>query len=138
VAAEVYSAPSFPLLRRDALGVERWNRFHPDAKAPRVPYVSKVLPHEGGPIIAATDWMKALPDMVARWLPPHYLALGTDGFGRSDTRDNLRALFEIDPTHIAAAAMVALARCGALSDSKAAKAVRELGIDPDKIDPLAL
>ncbi|HEY6013434.1 MAG TPA: pyruvate dehydrogenase (acetyl-transferring), homodimeric type, partial [Candidatus Limnocylindrales bacterium] len=137
VAAEVYSAPSFPLLRRDALEAERWNRLHPDAK-PRLPYVSQVLPHEGGPIVAATDWMKALPDMVARWLPPHYLALGTDGFGRSDTRENLRALFEIDPAHIAAATMVSLARCGALTEAKAAKAIRELGIDPDKADPLAL
>ncbi len=137
VAAEVYSAPSFPLLRRDALEAERWNRLHPDA-SPRVPYVSQVLPHEGGPIVAATDWMKALPDMVSRWLPPHYVALGTDGFGRSDTRENLRALFEIDPAHIAAATMVSLARCGALRSSKATKAIRELGIDPEKADPLEL
>ena len=138
VAAEVYSAPSFPLLRRDALEAERWNRLHPDAKTARVPLVSTILPFEGGPIVAATDWMKALPDMVARWLPPHYLALGTDGFGRSDTRENLRALFEIDPPHIAAATLVGLARCGALPAGKAAKAIRELGIDPDKTDPLAL
>ena len=102
------------------------------------PYVSTVLPHDGGPIVAATDWMKALPDMVARWLPPHYVALGTDGFGRSDTRENLRALFEIDPPHIAAATMVSLARCGAIPAARAAKAIKELGIDPDKTDPLAL
>jgi pyruvate dehydrogenase E1 component len=138
VAAEIYSAPSFGLLRRDALEAERWNRLHPDAKSPRVSYVSTILPPDGGPIIAATDWMKALPDMVSRWLPPHYVALGTDGFGRSDTREALRTLFEIDPPHIAAATMVALARCGALSASAAAKAVKELGIDPGKTDPLAL
>ena len=138
VAAEVYSAPSFPLLRREALEVERWNRLHPDAKARRVPFVSQVLPHEGGPIVAATDWMRALPDMVSRWLPPHFLPLGTDGFGRSDTRENLRALFEIDPTHIAAATMTELARCGAISGSSATKAIRELGLDPNKADPLAL
>jgi pyruvate dehydrogenase E1 component len=138
VAAEIYSAPSFPLLRRDALETERWNRLHPDAKTPRTPHVSTILPFEGGPIVAATDWMKALPDMVSRWLPPHYLALGTDGFGRSDTRENLRALFEIDPPHIAAATLVALARCGAIPAAKAAKGIRELGIDPDKADPLAL
>src|SRR6185436_7020307 len=137
VAAEVYSAPSFQLLRRDALEAERWNRLHPDAQA-RVPYVSQVLPHEGGPIVAATDWMKALPDMVARWLPPHFLPLGTDGFGRSDTRENLRSLFEIDPPHIAAATMAELARCGAIAGSKAAKAIRELDIDPEKVSPLAL
>ena len=100
--------------------------------------MSEVLPFEGGPIVAATDWVKALPDMVARWLPDHYLALGTDGFGRSGTREDLRALFEIDPTHIAAATMVALARCGALPAAKAAKAVRALDVDPDKIDPAAL
>jgi pyruvate dehydrogenase E1 component len=138
VAAEVYSAPSFPLLRRDALEAERWNRFHPDAKTPRVPYVQTVLPADGGPIVAATDWLKALPDMVSRWLPEYYVSLGTDGFGRSGTREDLRALFEIDPPHIAAATMVALARCGALAPAKAAKAVRDLGIDPDKVDPVAL
>jgi pyruvate dehydrogenase E1 component len=137
VAAEVYSAPSFQLLRKDALEAERWNRLHPDAEA-RVPYVSQVLPHEGGPIVAATDWLKTLPDMVSRWLPPYYVSLGTDGFGRSDTRENLRALFEIDPPHIAAATMVGLVRCGALEPKVAAKAIRELGLDPEKLDPVAL
>ena len=119
VAAEVYSAPSFQLLRRDALEAERWNRLHPDAAQPRVPIVAQVLPHDGGPIVVASDWMKAVPDMVARWLPAHYLSLGTDGFGRSDTRESLRSLFEIDPPHIAAATMVSLVRCGALPASKA-------------------
>ena len=138
VAAEVYSAPSFPLLRRDALETERWNRLHPDAKTPRVPYVSTILPATGGPIVVSTDWMKALPDMVARWLPSDYIALGTDGFGRSDTRENLRALFEIDAAHIAAATMVSLARNGTITAARAAKAIKELGIDPDKTDPLAL
>ena len=76
--------------------------------------------------------------MVARWLPPHYLPLGTDGFGRSDTREDLRSLFEIDPPHIAAATLVELARCGAIAGPKAAKAIRELGIDPDKASPLSL
>jgi pyruvate dehydrogenase E1 component len=137
VAAEVYSAPSFQLLRRDALETERWNRLHPQSK-PRVPYVSTVLPHEGGPIVAATDWIKALPDMVARWLPPHYASLGTDGFGRSDTREALRSLFEIDPPHIAAAVLSELARCGAMTEAKAGKAIRDLGIDPDKADPVAV
>jgi pyruvate dehydrogenase E1 component len=138
VAAEVWSAPSFPLLRRDALEAERWNRLHPEAKDPRVPTVSRLLPPDGGPIIAATDWMKALPDMVARWLPSTYLSLGTDGFGRSGTREDLRALFEIDAPHIAAATLVSLVRCGALPAKTATKAIRELGIDPEKADPLAL
>jgi pyruvate dehydrogenase E1 component len=103
-----------------------------------MPYVSQVLPADGRPIVAASDWMKAWPDMVARWLPDDYLSLGTDGFGRSDTRESLRALFEIDPPHIAAATLVSLARCGDLPASKAAAAIRDLGIDPEKLDPLAL
>jgi pyruvate dehydrogenase E1 component len=138
IAAEVHSAPSFQLLRRDALEAERWNRLHPEAKKPRVPYVTQALPADGRPIVAASDWVKAWPDMVARWLPDYYLSLGTDGFGRSDTREALRSLFEIDPPHIAAATLVGLARCGDLPATKAAGAIRELGIDPDKLDPLAL
>jgi pyruvate dehydrogenase E1 component len=137
VAAEVYSAPSFQQLRRDALGVERWNRLHPD-RPPRVPYVAQVLGPEGGPIVAATDWMKAVPDMVARWLPDAYVALGTDGFGRSDTREALRAFFQVDPPAIAAAALSELARAGDFPARRAAKAIRELGLDPDGADPLDL
>jgi pyruvate dehydrogenase E1 component len=76
--------------------------------------------------------------MVSRWLPEYYVSLGTDGFGRSGTREDLRALFEIDPPNIAAATLVALARCGALAPAKAAKAVRELGLDPEKVDPAVL
>jgi pyruvate dehydrogenase E1 component len=125
------------LLRRDALAAERWNRLHP-AETQRVPYVSTVLGPDGGPIIAATDWLKALPDMVSRWLPPYYTSLGTDGFGRSGTREDLRALFEIDPPHVAAATLVELARCGAMPADKAVAAIRELDIDPEKLDPFAL
>jgi pyruvate dehydrogenase E1 component len=137
IAAEVYSAPSFPLLRRDGLETERWNRLHP-TETPRIPYVSTVLGPDGGPIVAASDWMKALPDMVARWLPSYYVSLGTDGFGRSDTREALRTLFEIDPPHIAAAAVTELGRCGALAPQKVARTVADLGVDPEKLDPLAL
>jgi pyruvate dehydrogenase E1 component len=138
IAAELFSAPSFQLLRRDALAADRWNRLHPDARKPRVPYIAQVLPADGRPIVAVSDWMKAWPDMVARWLPDYYLSLGTDGFGRSDTRENLRSLFEIDPPNVAAAALVAMARCGDLPAADAAKAIRELGIDPEKLDPAAL
>ncbi len=137
IAAEIYSAPSFALLRRDALAAERWNRLHPQETA-RVPYVSTVLGPDGGPIIAATDWMKALPDMVSRWVPPYYVSLGTDGFGRSDTREALRTLFEIDPPHIAAAALAELGRCGAMAPAKVAKAIATLDVDPAKLDPAAL
>jgi pyruvate dehydrogenase E1 component len=137
IAAEVWSAPSFALLRRDALAAERWNRLHPDQPA-RVPYVTQQLPDDGRPVVAATDWLKSVPDMVARWLPRSYVSLGTDGFGRSDDRPALRALFEVDPAHIAAAAIVELARCGGVSPTRAAQAIVELGIDPEKLDPLAL
>ncbi len=137
VAAEVYSAPSFQQLRRDALEVDRWNLLHPSA-TPRVPYVSQVLGRDGGPIVAATDWLRAVPDSVARWLPADYTSLGTDGFGRSDTREALRAFFEIDPPHIAGATLAALARTGALPARRATKAIAELGIDPEAVRPFAV
>jgi len=137
VAAEVFSAPSFQQLRADALATERWNRLHPD-RSPRVPYVAEVLGADGGPIVAATDWMRAVPDMVARWLPDDYVSLGTDGFGRSDTREALRAFFQIDAPAIAATALSQLARGGTFPARRAAKAIRELGIDPDGIDQLDL
>ena len=111
--------------------MERWNRLHPDQE-PRVPYVPQVLGPDGGPVIAATDWVRAVPDMVARWLPPGYVSLGTDGFGRSDTRETLRAFFEIDAASIAAATLSELARCGALDRRKAAAGIAELGIDPER------
>ncbi len=135
VAAELYSATSFQQLRHEALQAERWNRLHPD-KGPRVPYVGQVLGQDGGPIVVATDWVRTLPDLVAPWVPDPYIVLGTDGFGRSDTRENLRAHFEIDPPHIAAAALAGLARCGSLDPGKAAKQIRALGIDPETSDPL--
>jgi pyruvate dehydrogenase E1 component len=135
IAAEVFSAPSFLMLRRDALEVDRWNRLHPAAKA-RVPYVATVLGPKGGPIIAATDWMKTLPDLVRPWIDAPFVTLGTDGFGRSDTRDALRSYFEIDPPHIAAAALAALASAGDITPEAAAKGLEQLGIDPEKVDPL--
>ncbi len=136
VAAEVYSAPSFPLLRREALDIDRWNRLHP-AEQPRVPYVAQVLGADGGPVIAASDWMATLPQGVEPWVAATFVALGTDGFGRSDTRESLRSYFEIDAPHVAAAAMSALARDGQISGEDAAAAIAKLGIDPDKADPRA-
>jgi pyruvate dehydrogenase E1 component len=135
IAAEVYSATSFGQLRADALQVERWNRLHPD-QAPRVPYVAEVLGPDGGPVIVSTDWMKTLPDLVAPWIEAPYVVLGTDGYGRSDTREALRAHFEIDAPSIAAAALSGLARAGAWDPGAAAAAIRELGVDPDGGDPL--
>jgi pyruvate dehydrogenase E1 component len=103
-----------------------------------VPYVSTVLGPDGGPIVAASDWMKSIPQLVAPWISAPYVALGTDGYGRSDTREALRAFFEVDPASIAAAAMTVLASTGAVTAKAAAKAISELGIDPDKVDPLAI
>ncbi len=137
IAAEIYSATSFQQLRHEAVQVERWNRLNPD-KAPRVPYVREVLGDDGGPIVVASDWMKALPDLVARWVPEPFITLGTEGYGRSDTREALRDFFEIDPPHIAAAALSGLVRCGSMDAKAAAKAIRDLGIDPDRPDPLTL
>ena len=136
IAAEVYSATSFQQLRADGLAVDRWNRLHPEAD-PRLPLIAEVLP-DGGPVVIATDWIRTYPDLVAPWLPANRLVLGTDGFGRSDAREPLRRLFEIDPPHIAAAAMVGLARAGRLSGGEVAVAMRELGVDPDAPDPRSL
>jgi pyruvate dehydrogenase E1 component len=137
IAAEVYSATSFGQLRKDGLAADRWNRLHP-AEPQRRPYVTEVLPAEGGPIVIATDWIRGYPDLVAPWLPQSRIVLGTDGFGRSDTREELRCLFEIDPPHIAAAAAVGLSRAGRMSAEDAAAFAAELGVDPEAVDPLAL
>jgi pyruvate dehydrogenase E1 component len=115
--------------------VDRWNRLNPD-QALRVPYVTQVLGPEGGPVVVATDWIRTLPDLVAPWVPAPYLVLGTDGFGRSDTREALRAHFEIDAAAIAAAALSGLARSGAWDPAAAATAIRDLGLRPDAPDPL--
>src|SRR5260221_6477111 len=107
IASTVYSATSYQELRRDAIACERWNRLHPDQPA-RVPYVQKVLGATKGPVIASSDYMRALPEQVSPYLNGRLLALGTDGFGRSETRKNLRRFFEVDAESVAVAALVAL------------------------------
>jgi pyruvate dehydrogenase E1 component len=134
VAADVWSVPSFQQLRNDALSAERWNRLHPEAE-PRVPYVVEQLAPTTGPIIAATDYLKALPDMVARWIDRPFTVLGTDGFGRSDTREALRVHFEVSPEQIAYAALHGLCLTGAADRGELVRAISELGIDPERIDP---
>ncbi len=137
IAAEVYSVPSFQQLRREALAVDRRNRLDP-AAPPKLPYVATVLGPDGGPIVAATDWVKAVPEMIARWLPADFVPLGTDGFGRSDTREALRAFFEIDAPTIAAAVIASLVRDGTMDAKRGTKAIADLGVDPGKADPLDL
>ena len=135
VAADVWSATSFQQLRNEALDVERWNRLHPDAEQ-RVPYVRQCLDPTEGPIVAATDYLKALPDMVSRWIERPYTVLGTDGFGRSDTRDALRVHFEVNAEHIAYAALHALCLDGKSTPDELKRAIAELGIDPERVNPL--
>lgn len=134
ISAEVWSATSYKALREDALATERWNRLHP-AEPPRSPYVARAL--EGDcPVVAVTDFTTLVPDQVARWVPPPYVVLGTDGFGLSDTRSALRRHFEVDAAHVTLAVLAALARSGALDPSVAGAAVAELGIDANAADPL--
>ena len=134
VAADAWSATSYGELRREALGVERWNRLHPGEK-PRVPHVTQLLAPTEGPIVASTDFMKAVPDMVGRWVPRDFTILGTDGFGRSDTREVLRRFFEVDAEHIVVATLSALARAGKCDAALAVAAIGEYGIDPEAPDP---
>ena len=135
VAADVWSATSFQQLRNDALDVERWNRLHPDAEQ-RVAYVRQCLDPTDGPIVAATDYMKAVPDMVTRWIDRPYTVLGTDGFGRSDTREALRTHFEVNAEHIAYAALYSLCLDGKSTPDELTRAIAELGIDPERVNPL--
>jgi pyruvate dehydrogenase E1 component len=136
VAADVWSVTSYNELRRDALAVERWNRLHPAEKA-KQPYIVKTLGDAGaeGPIIAASDYMKAVPDQLAPWIGTRLVSLGTDGFGRSDNREHLRQHFEINAESIAAAALSRLARDGKFDVKKTQKAFEELSVNPEKVDP---
>jgi len=134
VSADVWSAPSYQALRRDALAVDRWNMLHPEAPA-RESYLSSVLRQMQGPVIAASDWMKAVPDQIARWVEAPFLALGTDGFGLSDTRPALRRHFEVDAESIVVATLWELARAGAVERAEVTRAIQALGLDPEKLDP---
>jgi pyruvate dehydrogenase E1 component len=134
VAADLWSATSFQQLRNDALDVERWNRLHPDAE-PRIPYIISCLAPTDGPIVGATDYMKAVPDMISRWVERPYTVLGTDGFGRSDTREALRVHFEVSPEQIAYAALYGLCLDGASSPDELRRAIELLKIDPERVNP---
>jgi pyruvate dehydrogenase E1 component len=136
VGADVWSATSYKELRREALECERVNRLHPDA-APRVPYVTRALSGARGPVVAVTDFLKLVPEMIARWVPQGLTPLGTDGYGRSASRAELRRFFEIDAEHIALAALTELARRGEVERTLPARALAELGLDAGKADPVA-
>jgi len=134
VAADVWSATSYPLLRLDALDTERWNRLHPD-EAKRTPFVTETLEGAEGPIVAVSDLIKTVPDLISRWVPQPFLPLGTDGFGRSDTREALRRFFEIDAEHVAVATLSALADMGDVKPEAVAEAIKRYEIDPERLPP---
>ena len=133
IAADVWSVTSYNELRRDALSVERWNRLHPTESENR-PYILSVLDGNDGPIVAASDYMKSVPDQLSPWLGNRLVTLGTDGFGRSDNRQHLRRFFEINAESIAAAALSRLAREGKFDAQRAQRAFTELGVDSEKVD----
>ncbi len=135
VSADVWSAPSYQQLRVEGLETERWNRLHPE-EARRQSFVTRSLEAAEGPIVAVSDFMKAVPDQIARWVPAPFVSLGTDGFGRSDDRPALRRHFEIDPEHIAVATLAALAEFGDLKPEVVSDAIKRFEIDPDRIPPL--
>jgi pyruvate dehydrogenase E1 component len=136
VAADVWSATSYRALRDDALQTEAWNLAHPLEK-PRVPYLQKVLANAEGPIIAVSDYMKAWPDSIARWVRQPFLPLGTDGFGMSDTREQLRRHFKVDAASIVYAALYKLAEMGKLGFDEVARAGAELYGEAAVPEPVA-
>ena len=134
VSSNVYSVTSYKELRRDALEAERYNMLHPDKKE-KVPYVSKQIDNEGV-LVAASDYMKAIPDSISKWLPKRLYALGTDGFGRSESRAELRDFFEVDTKHIVFASLYALHKEGKFNAADLKKAMKELDINPEKLNPM--
>ncbi len=134
VSADVWSATSYKRLRNEALNARRWNMLHPTAP-PRKSFLETMLEREQGPFVAASDYMKIVPDQIAPWVPGGLMTLGTDGFGRSDTRPALRRFFEIDAEMIAVAALFALAEQGKIKKLTVEKAIRTLKIDPEKMYP---
>jgi pyruvate dehydrogenase E1 component len=134
VAADVWSAPGWKQLRDDAVDAERWNRLHP-TEAPRTPYVTEQLAGTEGPIVAVSDWVKAVPDSIARFVPHPYVVLGTDGMGFSDVRPALRAHFEIDAPAIVVGVLDGLAQTGDVKGETVADALRRYEIDPEKPNP---
>jgi pyruvate dehydrogenase E1 component len=134
VGAELWSATSFKSLREEAIAVERWNRLHPGQTA-RTPWVTERLTEAGGPFVAVTDFMRSVPDQVGRWVPGTFVPLGTDGFGRSDTRERLRRFFEVDTGHVVAATLYALALDGQVKASAVEDAIERYGIDPEVAEP---
>ncbi len=134
VAATVWNVTSYKELHQDALMVERWNRLHPE-DTPKESYVQEMLKDAEGVFVAASDYLKILPDALARHLPRPMLSLGTDGFGRSEAREELRDFFEVDAKHITVAVLYEISLAGELDASVVSQAIKDLGINPEKLNP---
>ncbi|MBV8465103.1 MAG: pyruvate dehydrogenase (acetyl-transferring), homodimeric type, partial [Burkholderiales bacterium] len=134
VEADLWSCPSFTELARDGIAAERHNLLHADGEQ-QVPYVAQCLADTQGPVIAATDYMRAFAEQIRAYVPRRYVVLGTDGFGRSDTREQLRSFFEVDRRYVVVASLKALADDGKLPRSKVAEAIAKYGIDASKPAP---
>jgi pyruvate dehydrogenase E1 component len=137
IAADLFAVTSWSNLRTDALEVERWNRLHPEAE-PRTAVITKALGDGPDPVVAITDYMRGVPDQVARFVDRPYTSLGTDGFGRSDARDALRSYFEVDSANLVVAVLQQLAQGGRIARSVVAEAIADLGIDTDGAAPFAV
>ncbi|HEV7525273.1 MAG TPA: pyruvate dehydrogenase (acetyl-transferring), homodimeric type, partial [Acidimicrobiia bacterium] len=134
VGADVWSVPGWKQLRDDALECDRWNRLHP-SQPPRTPYVTELLAESSGPIVAVSDWVRAVPDSIARFVPQPYVVLGTDGYGFSDVRAALRRHFEIDAAHVVVGVLDGLAQTGDVKAETVAEAIERYGIAAEAPDP---
>jgi pyruvate dehydrogenase E1 component len=134
VSADVWSVTSFTELRREGMAAERWNRLHPDQE-PKPCWIERCLGGTEGPVIAATDYMRTVPDLIRTWVPRKYVTLGTDGYGRSDTREALRDFFEVDRHHVTIAALKALADEGTIDRKLVAQAIKKYNIAIDRPSP---
>jgi len=137
VTADVWSATSFTELRREGQDATRWNLYHPDQK-PRTPYVTQQLEKHAGPVIAASDYVRLFADQIREFVPRRFVVLGTDGFGRSDTREGLRHFFEVDRRYVVVAALKALADEGQLDVKQVNDAIKKYGINPLKPNPVTV
>jgi pyruvate dehydrogenase E1 component len=134
VGAECWSVTSYKALREDALTIERWNRLHPSSTH-REAFVSRALADSRGPVVAVTDYLKSVPDQISRFLPGTFVPLGTDGFGRSDTREALRRHFEVDAAHLVVAVLAALASAGEVKQTDVLEALERYGVDAEAVEP---
>jgi pyruvate dehydrogenase E1 component len=136
VSASVWSATSWTELRRDAMAAEEWNLLHPEADQ-RVPYVTQVLDGRPGPVVAVSDWIRAVPDQIAPWVPNQYTSLGTDGFGLSDTRAAARRFFNVDAESVTLAVLSQLAKRGEVKPDALTKAIEKYKLDLPVSEALA-